>query len=225
MFKLFGRDVLNIFCDASIKKTNSGRTYGCPGSIAVDTTGSSVDYRHTILVDSTNNESEITAIVMAIQQNIEYKNMYPIINIFSDSKISVNGLRDWMLNWISNSKDGVLMSTSGEVANQQIFLHALNLIMYNLDSFRLYHVDGHKNPENPSQVNKVINDFERFNGIKIGPIEAKYLCYYNGVIDNKTRDELDLVNLNELHRLNPVFNYPIPSLYDAKTVYREIFDN
>ena len=223
-FKVFGRDVLNIFCDASIKKTDLG-TYGCPGSIAVDTTGSSVDYRSTILVDSTNNESEIYAILLATQQAILYKNAFQRINIFSDSRISVCGMRDWMLNWIRRAKGDTLMSTSGLVANQQIFLHVLNLIMNNLESYRLYHIDGHMNENNPSHIMTVMKDFEKFNGIKIGPIEAAYLCKYNNLIDKETGDELELADLDSLKRLKQPFIYPIPSLIDANKLYKDVFDN
>ena len=223
-FKLFGRDVLNIFCDASIKRTNLS-TYGCPGSIAIDTTGSSVDYESTILVDSTNNESEIYAILLATRQAIKYKNQFSRINIFSDSRISVCGMRDWMLSWIKRANGGdTLLSTSGVVANQQLFLQVLTLVMNNLDSYRLYHVDGHMNPNNPKQIHTLMRDFEKFNGIKIGPVEAIYLCTYNNLIDKETGEDLEKVDLDSLMKLDQPFVYPVPPLIDAKKLYKDVFE-
>ena len=222
-FKVFGRDVLNIFCDASIKKTTLG-TYGCPGSIAVDTTGSSVDYESTILVDSTNNESEIYAILLATRQAIKYKDRFARINIFSDSRISVCGMRDWMLNWIRRANGDTLMSTSGVVANQQLFLQVLTLIMNNLDSYRLFHVDGHMNPNNPKHIFTFMRDFEKFNGIKIGPLEAQYLCTYNNLIDKETGDDLEKVDLDSLMKLDQPFVYPVPPLLEAQKLYKDVFE-
>lgn len=223
-FKLFGRDVLNIFCDASIKHTTYS-TYGCPGSIAIDTTGSSVDYDSTILVDTTNNESEIYAIILATQQAIKYKEQYKRINIFSDSRISVCGVREWMINWVKKAKNDTLMSTSGIVANQQLFLHTIYLILNYLDSYRLYHIDGHMKENDPISIKIAMDDFRKFNGISIGPIEMSYLCKYNNLVDRETRYELEITNLSAMKRLNPGFIYPIPTASDMNKIYGSIFDN
>ena len=217
--KIFGPEVLNIFCDASIERQHGVRTFGCPGSIAVYN-DEVIDYESTILVDSTNNESEIYAILLATGQAVKYKDQYRRINIFSDSRISVQGIRDWMISWVKNQKNGILVSSSGtEVANQQIFLHVINMILNNLDEYHLYHIDGHVTKNG---ILKAMADFAKFNGIQIGPIEADYLCKYNNIIDNSTRDDLAIADLNSLSRLNQGFIYPIPTVSDMNRFRKEI---
>lgn len=220
--KIFGTDVLNIFCDASIK-TQDGVTYGCPGSIAVYR-DKVIDYKSTILVKSTNNESEIYAIMLATQQAIQFKDQYKRINIFSDSMISVRGVREWMVSWVKNQKNGVLMSSSGVVANQQLFLHVVNLILTYLDEYYLYHIDGHVS-DTESGIFKAMIDFAKFNKINIGPVETQFLCQYNNLIDNTTRGELEATDLSNLVRLQQGIIYPIPSRLDMLKLTGEIMDN
>ena len=204
-------NVLNIFCDASIKHEDNQCTYGLPGSVAIDCNGNTIDYESTVMVDSTNNESEIYAILLATQQCIKYQGYYSRINIFSDSRISVCGVREWMFNWVKNARNDTLMSSSGTVANQQIFLHVVNLILTYLNSYHLYHVDGHMNPKNPKDMLKLIADFKKFNGVYINPSEAIYLSTYNNWVDGETGRELELFNLYSLSRLNSGIIYPIPN--------------
>lgn len=221
--KIFGTDVINIFCDASIINCN-GITYGCPGSIVVYN-NQVIHSDSTILVESTNNESEIYAIMLATKQAILYNDNCKRLNIFSDSKISVSGLREWMPAWVKRSKDGILMSTSGEVANQQIFLHITNMILTYLDEYHLYHIDGHCT--NNRDIIKAVNDFYKFNKRTITFEEASYLCIYNNFVDNMTRKKLEdnLSYLPSLTRLTPAFIYPILSESDLSRLYSEIFDN
>lgn len=214
-------DVINIFCDASIKTAN-GITYGCPGSIVVSSDGTIIRKDSTILVESTNNESEIYAILMATQQAIQFKH-YKRANIFSDSRISVMGLRDWMKSWIKRSKDGILMSTSGIVANQQIFLHVLNLIINNLDEYHLYHIDGHC--ISSKDITTAMKDFKKFNNKEITYPETIYLCNFNNYVDNFTGQVLDNVNLISLQKNQSAFIYPIPSDLEVSRLYSAVFDN
>lgn len=215
-------NVLNIFCDASITKVGE-RTFGMPGSVVVDSKGNAIDYTNQLMVDSTNNESEIYAILLATWQCIKYKDSCSRINIFSDSKISVCGLREWMFNWIKRSSDGVLMSTSGVVANQQIFLHIVNLVINYLDSYNLYHVDGHKNPNNPLDMLKFIDDFKKFNNIYINPSEAVYLSTNNNWVDNETRLDLEITDIERYPKLINGIIYSIPNK-DETNIFRGILD-
>ena len=214
-------NTINIFCDASIKTVNN-TTYGCPGSVVVSSNGLIIEKESTILVDSTNNESEIYAILLATQQAIKYKH-YKRVNIFSDSRISVMGLRDWMKSWIKRSKNGILMSTSGIVANQQIFLHVLHLIINNLDEYHLYHIDGHCSSNR--NIMNAIKDFKKFNKKEITYTEAIYLCSNNNLIDQYTGEVLDNTNLYNLQRQQAPFIYPIPAGSDINRDYSAVFDN
>lgn len=189
--KLFGDDVLNIFCDASILKLEE-ETIGCPGSIAISPSGNIVDAQVRLLRYSTNNNSEITAILMAVQQAIVFRYNFRTINIFSDSKISVFGLKTWIYNWFYSMTGGVLYSSSGEpVANQQIFLHIIHLIVHSGLSVNIYHQKGHVTSKNLLPAKQV---FLESNGMFLTDDEASYISKYNDHIDVLTKKEL--INLH-----------------------------
>lgn len=193
--KLFGQDVLNIFCDASIMKLEN-ETIGCPGSVVIGPSTDIVDGSIQLLRQSSNNNAEITAILMALQQALKFRSDFPIINIFSDSKISVYGLREWMFNWARSIKDGVLYSSSGEpVANQQIFLHIVRLVVSTNLNVNLYHQKGHVSDRNLLPAKQL---FLESNGILISDDEAIYISKYNNYIDILTKQELQKVDINAL---------------------------
>lgn len=194
--KLFDKSTLNIFCDASIAAFDD-ETIGCPGCITTSVIPASLtilekDLR--ILRNSTNNQSEITAILMAVNQALKYRDMYETINIFSDSKISVYGLRTWIFNWINNINNGVMYSSSGTpVANQQIFMHIINTIVYNGLQVRIYHQKGHVTTT--ALIPKAKSVFMQSNNIMISDKEVKYISIANDIIDGESRRSLNDINL------------------------------
>lgn len=193
--KLFGPDVLNIFCDASIMKLQN-ETIGCPGSIAIGPSTDIVDGSIQLLRQSSNNNAEITAILLALYQALVFRDIYPVINIFSDSKISVYGLREWMFNWAKSVRDGVLYSSSGEpVANQQIFLHIVRLVVTTNLNVNLYHQKGHVSNSNLTPAKQL---FFVSNGLYITDEEAVYISKYNNMIDILTKKELQKIDINNL---------------------------
>lgn len=201
---LFNPTTLNIFCDASI--THRGEeTIGCSGSIAVRMTDRLVvDRSVQVLRNSTNNESEITAILLAVYQACKYKSMYETINIFSDSKISVFGLREWMSSWIERTEGDVLYSSSGTaVANQQIFIHIILAIVNNDLNINLYHQKGHVNKSNTTEAKQV---FLRSNGIMLDDDEIQFISTCNNCIDQDTRETLSL-------NIPPILNLQTPIRY------------
>lgn len=218
--KLFGQDVLNIFCDASIIKLQN-ETIGCPGSIVINPSTDIVDGSIQFLRQSSNNNAEITAILMALHQALKFKNNFPIINIFSDSKISVYGLREWMFNWARSIKDGVMYSSSGEpVANQQIFLHIVKFVVSTNLNVNLYHQKGHVSNRNLLPAKQV---FLQSNGIIINDEEAQYISKYNDKIDVLTKQELQKLDTNVLFQQlsNPIlYGLDKSSLPNFKSLIR-----
>lgn len=203
---LFGDGVLNIFCDASILKLTN-ETIGCPGSIAIGPSTDIVDGQIHLLRFSSNNNAEITAILMAVQQALFFRENYSTINIFSDSKISVFGLKTWVFNWIRSMNQGILYSSSGEpVANQQIFIHIIHLIISNGLSVNIYHQKGHVSNRNLLPAKKL---FLESNGIFLTDEEATYISEYN--------NQIDILTKNELYRLRNDLqeqpNYKSPIIY------------
>lgn len=192
---------LNIFTDASIvhktAKTQNGECkfyVGSPGSMLY-IGDKLVDEYHSVLPDCTNNQSEITAILYGVQRGLSFACMNSFIkniNIFSDSKICIYGLREWIFKWIKNMNNGVLYSTSGEVINQYIFVSIIKHVIDGNRDIRFYHVRGHCNPLNFKDRVKFRNSFMKENYLD-AYIEDRLIDFFisaNDAVDNITRDEL-----------------------------------
>lgn len=187
---------LNIFCDASIKKMPDGETISCPGAIAVVTGENGfqdiIEDKFDCLRFSTNNRGELTAILLALQLANKYKDNFYTINIFSDSKISVCGLRDWIFGWVKKvDKEGYMISSSGErVMNQDIIIHIISYVVNNNIKFNLYHCKGHVNESGgPTNAVKVFNTSNRVNVWNMNMV--KLMAQFNDKIDVLTGKVLD----------------------------------
>lgn len=200
----FNERTLNIFTDASI--SNIGQNYiGCSGAVAV--TGhfdnmKIVDEVFKINPESTNNNSEIKAIYYGIQLAIQHQYEYDTINLFSDSKISIFGLREWIKNWVEVSKGNVLIgSTNKPVSNQQEILGCIYTILENDLNINLYHQKGHCEKEASVRqalvVFKSSNNIERFITFDYVMNISRWNCY----VDQKSRSILlDYVSTNPVNR-------------------------
>lgn len=186
--------IFNIYCDASI---DLDRKIACGGCYIIeqDQNGQTRDigFRRIIQRNATNNSAEILAIWTGIVEALKLRQSYPgaIFRLFSDSKISLYGLRDWMKNWVRGIKpDGILISSSGQpVMNQQRFIDCFNLIVENNLKIELYHQRGHVREKNmPLEVARA--QFIKAN--KVAPegmgTTIENLCYGNDMIDNITRE-------------------------------------
>ena len=201
--------IINIFCDASID-INSGTS--CGGCLVTNQCGSACSvlyYKGRILPNSTNNYAEITAILVGVIEALRlrplYKYNYPIFRLFSDSKISLYGLRDWLKNWkitVDENGNQCLISTSGTpVCNQQVFIEIFNIIVENNLYIELYHQRGHATGKKSKVgLDKARADFIKAN--KVTPehleLDIEFLSLCNDLIDNYTRDAVKAyINKNE----------------------------
>ena len=219
---------LNIFSDASILQVKNGAKIeyyiGCPG-ISVWNMDNKIGEYSEVYTKVTNNFSEIRAIFLAVWTARQYRDMYPeikYINIFSDSKISIFGLREWMFGWLNKNNDGVLMSTSGVVKNQEHFIKIIKFICDNDLSLRFYHVRGHHDHNTQKELIQFRNSFKRENHINntIDDNLVKYLIRGNSDVDNLTRKPL-----RDKHQLNASFELEcyghVPISFDYKTIVKE----
>ena len=95
---LFRRiDVLNIFCDASTLK-HKGIDYSCHGAVAV-LGDRIIDSDYIINKNSTSCNGEARAVCAGIHLALKYYKDIPVINIFSDSQITIFGIRDRFDKW------------------------------------------------------------------------------------------------------------------------------
>lgn len=209
---IFNDRNLNIFTDASIIKQSYGFD-GCSGCIAVTTNGNKIDIDSNLAIrkDTTNNESEIAAIQFGIAYACKFKQLFPNIhiNLFSDSKISVMGLKEWIYSWIKNSRNGILISSSGQaVKNQNVFLDCIDMIIKNNLDISIYHINGHVKNNDKQELYKALMSFREVNNLTNYYIDMelfKKLCCCNDIIDNISRDILSgkeiSVELNEMSKI------------------------
>lgn len=188
-------NVLEIFCDASIKTFSNQRTFSCAG--AVSGTG---ETKIEILPDATNNKGEITAIFLAVKlaQELLQNTTEPVtINIYSDSKISVYGLKFWMNKWVEMMYNGVLYTPQGDrVKNQEIFIQIYDFLARNNLKINLYHCKGHVNVMNEKQMVNAANVFYESNGFMPDRDLLTRVSFYNDKIDNLTRNYLSDIDPN-----------------------------
>lgn len=186
--QIFNEKTLNIFTDASMR-TLRNEIIGAPGYVAV--IGNNIVYEDIrILRESTNSESELYAIYMAIQYALLNRDKVQVINIFSDSQFAVYGLREWIFSWMNNIKnDRLYNSSKKEVAHQTIFMSIIyTILQYNLQ-ISFYHNRGHFTE---SKINEFRKLFRKHNFLSddIDIETARMIMKYNDSVDNNTRNKL-----------------------------------
>lgn len=192
---IFNTQTLNIFTDAS-KKTINNISMGCPGYVLVRTDYAGKTYiieqGSTIEYDSTNNNSEYKAILLGLEAAIKYRHQYQFINLFSDSKISVYGLREWFINnW--TLEEGQLIGSSGPVSNQDVISRIIHFIIDNNFRVNLYHQKGHVTNKVFDRAIKVFMESNRLN--YVDPKLVAMISYYNDIVDKNTKMELEKTDL------------------------------
>lgn len=187
------KETLQIYCDASTTELN-GVTYGCSGAIAVQNTdngGVILQEVYVVLEYSTNNQSEIYAILLGISIAIQRRYEFNKVRIISDSLISIEGLRSWIYSWIKNAKNGILLSSSGSpVANQQIFLYSFYSILNCLQHCSLCHIDGHLSTTE-SSIQQAMKKYRIVNKVDINRDMMYQHIRYNNYVDTVSRYRLD----------------------------------
>lgn len=211
---------INIFCDASIEQLGGLNYNGSAGCIATTTDGTILSSSLLFIPGATNNLSEITAILLGVSEAIKFSQEFDNINLFSDSKICIYGLREWVFTW--KLFNGLLYGSSKKpIANQESFVRIIHLITASFLRINLYHQKGHVTSTEESLLNaKVV--FETSNNVNISIDDINYLSYYNNMIDNMTRQALQNKSTN-LGALIKIFNFD-PSTMDLK-LYKELINN
>lgn len=195
---IFNPDTLNIFTDASIKKIDN-ETLGCPGAVCVITHNNGhneyndiLDMAYYIERYATNNSSEIKAISLGITKALQYRHRFKTINLFSDSRICIQGLREWIFNWVNCINNNMMCNSSGEpVANQNTFASIVHTILANDLKINFYHQKGHVSINSKNSVDKAMKVFYDVNRLDIGIELMVILSNYNNFVDKITGDNLE----------------------------------
>ena len=188
---------INIFTDASILNHPNGMTSGCYGAI-VTRNRMIIDSDYKICTDSTSNNSEIKAIRSGVNLAIKWRNLSNnsvTINLFSDSQISILGIRDRIFSW-RNKRDNLVGYGNSPIKNQSVFIEIVNLVINSGLIINFYHQKGHVPIKNYEKLNKAIHVFESSNGIRDGvdPELIKFISIMNNKVDNYSRKLLYQVN-------------------------------
>ena len=197
---------LNIFSDASTRVCRGGRTAGCYGVIAVCMDNIIYSY-YRIHSDTTSNAEEARGVAGALSLALSYRYNFKNINIFSDSKISIIGIRDFASKWYYEDNNLYRKKYgSALVSNQNIFtemyMSAIELLKTN--QLGLYHIKGHVNLEAHAktldrQIHNAYNVFMRENKMynQFDMNIIRYLCTYNSFVDHGSRSLLYRTNVQD----------------------------
>lgn len=218
-------NTLNIFTDASIHKIGKDRNgkyeyVGCYGAVAV-IGGTIIDSSYKLTANTTNNNSEIKALREGVSLAITHKDKAPIINIFSDSQISVFGVRDRLLNW--RFQGGNFIGSTGQViANQEIFMEIVRLILAHNIRINFLHQAGHVVPTS-SSLQSAMHVFRTSNGIR-GVVDMniiRYISEYNNLVDRVSRS---IVSAAKKCRINDGIQF-IPGVDFDRNRYKLLTQN
>lgn len=199
----FNANTLNIFADASVSTINN-KTTSCPGCCTtlyypdMNKVGL-INENYMAIRNSTNNDGEINAILLAVLDAIKFRSLVSTINIISDSMICIEGLREWIYNWINNSYNGQLYTSEGKlVKNQQVFIRIINMIIQNNIYINFYHCKGHVSNSQAS-LDYAKKNFLSSNRIKddIDMSIIKEISNWNNYIDKSSRDKLIFLQKGE----------------------------
>lgn len=205
-------NVVNIFTDASIIHHPNGKTSGCYGAIVANDQ-QIIDREYRICTDSTSNNSEIKAVRLGVNLAIKWRNLLnrPVtINLFSDSQISILGIRDRIYSW-QNKKNGLVGYGNSVIKNQSIFIEIVNLIVNSGLYINFYHQKGHVYIKSYESLNKAIHVFIASNGVRenVDPEFIKYISAMNNKVDENSRKRLYKVDdWNSFNKEDAFIFYP-----------------
>ena len=195
---LFSRKgYLNIFCDASSIPVDKD-FYSCSGSIAVHQKDI-IDNSYQLYGNCTNSNGEIKAIRSGILFAIKYKDQYPYINLFSDSLISILGIRERIFKW-KNCNGELYGKEQNRIANQSVFIEIVEMIMYYQLHINFWFQRSHVNEKHYGELERARESFVIENRIPSNLItieDIKYLSYWNNMVDSHARKLLTTIQFNE----------------------------
>lgn len=187
-------NTINVFSDASIKQVGivdgKRRYHSCYGAVVVYG-DQKMDAIYKVCSNSTNNDGEIKGIRSAVSLALRYRNYCNIINVFSDSQVSIFGIRDRIFQW-ENINDTICGYNQNPIANQSIYLEILDMITRSDIHINFWHQKGHVNSSNKESLNNAAHVFKSSNGIReeVDTNLIKYLARWNNEVDRTSRKVL-----------------------------------
>lgn len=217
---------LDIFTDASVlgKVDVVKGNRVCGGAVSVINDMRDTEY-HCVIDHATNNYGELTGLYLAVQLAAEYKDVVDEFNIYSDSNISVSGLKSWIYNWVNRmDRNGIMYTSSGvEVANQNIIKNIVDFILSTFDPNRhqinFIHCKSHVRLSSMSSLQSAYNCLSRNYSLVPDDLMDKipYIQKWNNYIDESTRASLIRMQYGVDYKLDE--GKYIPALFDPSQIY------
>ena len=201
--EVYAPHILNIFSDASTRNTaeTNAAAYAAV-AVCMDTMIDSVVRIHT---DSDAAVEELRGLKSALAMACRHRYEFPIINIFSDSLVSVQNVRDRPSYWVfDHNLHTYYTDAKSPVKNMEILAEALALLqdLRRTTEVNIYHVKGHvttdsNNREAYRQLKIGTSTFSRYNHVnrQVETNLIRYLAAYNGVADILSRSLLYRTNV------------------------------
>lgn len=191
---LFYKNAVNVFTDAS--STSRGKEMITCAGFATTINGSLINTGCHVM-KSTVMYAELVAIHMGLEELMRYRETDLFLNIFSDSKVNIYGLREWApYAWFKNRKDFQLITKQRKAAaNQELLLDTMRVIVQGNVHVSLIHIMGHTKPNKTTDMIKFAKTFNQSNGnrVPLNSIPMEYLremAEWNNFIDVHTRNYL-----------------------------------
>ena len=213
---------INIFSDASTKTAYRGSpTDACYGAIAY-CEFDKVDEWYRIIHDTTSNHAEIKGINLAVRLAIYLRDIYPVsrFNIFSDSQISVYGMRDRYGN--RYLADNHIYSSSNDnslISSQEVYVETMQMIADYQLPVSLWNQKAHVAMSHSKSLEHAKNSFCTCNRPK-AVVDDDFIYYIsekNNEVDKTSRCILKHTNVGSMNYEEPL--YFIPNDY-TNLVYR-----
>lgn len=222
-------NTFDIYTDASI---DLQKKVGCAGALVVNRKTNEIKNEiFALKTNATNNLCEIIAIWLGIYQGIALLNTEQEafhVNLFSDSQISLFGMREWIPGWIRNRKGEAMISSSGVVANQEWFRDSYHAILGSGLKIKMFHQKGHVDVNSPKSLYNAEKTFRtsNVNSLHMIGITPQVVSGYNNIVDNDTRNIVHAVcdqGINPITISNLLLNYGPTMLFDFHESEIEIY--
>lgn len=217
--EIFGNDSINVFTDASIL-TKGNSMIGCAGFCTVH--NNQFINKNAMIVPKTNSaRAELVAIYMGLEELLLYKKSNMILRLFSDSQLSILGIRDRIFNWMNNNRNKLLTNQSTDVKNQDLIISIINIIIENNINVEFYHQKGHINYKSDKELLIAKTVFRKSNNIDINDMDFfRKISYANDIVDKYTKYILRT-------NINTDVSFPVSFLYKKfdSNVYKNLVNN
>ena len=201
---------LNIFTDTStIKVGKRKKPIWVSGFGALAINGDNIIEAVTrINTDCPINKGEIRGIKLGICLALKY-NQFSNINIFSDSQISVLGIRDRIFNYVSGCRNHEMVlykKVGGSInimQNQDDYLEIIDLVIRNQLRINFWHVKAHVNTRNYKDLEMAARVFQSSNNIR-DSVDINLINYIS--CNNNKIDSICKKALNERDKSDYIFS-------------------